>query len=205
MQFAFLKDCKTAAQRLCCMRKLLGVAASVKIKIAPLISNFTEPDDYATCCKTPDYLQWLGGMIKEIKGLEKMGYWNIVKLTSLPPGAKLINRRWVCKLKYRDGLYERHHACLVAMGYQQEKGRDYFESFSPTCSHSTIRLVLALTTVPGWYLLDLDAVCAFISSDLAPGERVYMKGPAGYNIGATWMWCLRKCASKSRAVIRWLL
>ena len=43
--------------------------------------------------------------------------------------------------------------------------------------------MLALTAVPVWYLLDLDAVCAFISSDLAPGERVYMKGPAGYNIG----------------------
>ena len=43
--------------------------------------------------------------------------------------------------------------------------------------------MLALTAVPGWYLLDLDAVCAFISSDLAPGERVYMKGPAGYGEG----------------------
>ena len=32
--------------------------------------------------------------------------------------------------------------------------------------------MLALTAVPGWYSLDLDAVCAFISSDLAPGERV---------------------------------
>jgi len=28
-----------------------------------------------------------------------------------------------------------------------------------------------------------DAVCAFISSDLAEGERVYMKGPPGYDIG----------------------
>jgi len=27
------------------------------------------------------------------------------------------------------------------MGYQQEKGRDYFESFPPTRLHSTIRLV----------------------------------------------------------------
>ena len=43
--------------------------------------------------------------------------------------------------------------------------------------------MLALIAVPGWYSLNLDAVCAFISSDLAPGERVYMKGPAGYNIG----------------------
>jgi len=69
------------------------------------------------------------------------------------------------------------------MGYQQEKGRDYFESFSPTCSPSTIRLVLALTSVPRWHSLDLDAVCAFISSDLAEGERVHMEGPPGYNIG----------------------
>ena len=67
----------------------------------------------------------------------------------------------------------------MALGYQQEEGRDYFEKKSPTFSHSTIRLVLALTAVPGWHSLDLDAVCAFISSDLAEGERVYMKGPPG--------------------------
>jgi len=35
MQFAFLKDWKTAAQRLCCEWELLGVAASIEIKIAP--------------------------------------------------------------------------------------------------------------------------------------------------------------------------
>ena len=47
MQFAFLKDWKTAAHRLRCEQELLGVAASVGIKIAPLVSNFTEPGDYA--------------------------------------------------------------------------------------------------------------------------------------------------------------
>jgi len=59
-------------------------------------------------------------MIKEIKKLEKMGCWKIVKLTSLPPGAKLINCRWVYKLTFRDDLYERHRARPVAMGYQHE-------------------------------------------------------------------------------------
>ena len=64
------------------------------------------------------------------------------------------------------------------------KGMIILRAFRPLpCSHSTIRLVLALTAVPGWYSLDLDAVCAFILNDFAPGERVYMKGPAGYNIG----------------------
>jgi len=79
------------------------------------------------------------------------------------------------------------------MRYQQEKGHDYFESFLPTCSRSTIHLVLALTPVPGWYSLDLDAVCAFISGDLAPGEYVYMKDLAGYNIGEGNCMYMLKC------------
>jgi len=45
--------------------------------------------------------------------------------------------------------------------------------FPPTCSHSTLWLVLALTSVPGWHSLDLDAVCAFISNDLA-GRRAFL-------------------------------
>ena len=78
--------------------------------------------------------------------------------------------------------YERHKARLVALGHQQETGRDYFDSFAPTCSQTTLRLVLALTAVPGRHSLDLDAVCAFISSDLAEGKHVYMKAPPGYGL-----------------------
>jgi len=73
-------------------------------------------------------------------------------------------------------FFEHHRACLIAMCYQQEKGRDGFESFFPTCSNSTIRLVLALTAVNG-RLVCGGFVCAFISIDLALGERVCMEGP----------------------------
>jgi len=41
--------------------------------------------------------------------------------------------------------------------------------------------------------LDLDAVCVFISSDLAPGERVYIKSPGGYNIGEGNCMYMLKC------------
>ena len=39
-----------------------------------------------------------------------------------------------------------------------------------------------LTSIPGWHCLDLDAVCVFISSELAEGKQVQMKGPPGYDI-----------------------
>jgi len=77
-------------QRLCCEQELLGVAASVGTKIAPLVSNFTEPDDYATYWKAPDYHEWFESLIKKIKELEMMGCWKIVKFTSVPPGSSLI-------------------------------------------------------------------------------------------------------------------
>jgi len=113
-------------------------------------------------CDAPDHAQWLESMIEEIKELEQMGCWKIVKLTSLSPGpgAKLINSCGVWKLKVWDSLYECHLARLVAMGYQREKGCDYFESFWPTCSHSTICLVLVLA-VHGRHSLDCDTVCNF--------------------------------------------
>jgi hypothetical protein len=55
----------------------------------------------------------------------------------------------------------------------------------------------AHTAVSGlaWYSFDLDAVSAFISShlDLAPGDHVYMKGLAGYNIGEDNCMYMLKC------------
>jgi hypothetical protein len=81
---------------------------------------------------------------------------------------------------YTNGEYERHKARIVALGYQQRKDVDYFASFSPTASYVTIRLVLALTVLPHWYGVDLDATGAFISAPLPPEEQGYLK--AGYDL-----------------------
>jgi hypothetical protein len=65
---------------------------------------------------------------------------------------------------------------------KQRKNVDFFASFSPTASYVTIRLVLALTALPHWYGVDLDATSAFISAPLPPEERVYLKGIPGYDL-----------------------
>ncbi len=62
----------------------------------------------------------------------------------------------------------------------QKKDIDYFESFAPTASHTTIRLVLAITAIPGFFSYAYDVVCAFISAPLSVSERVYMKAVPGY-------------------------
>ena len=109
-----------------------------------------------------------------------MGCWRVVKISTLPPGVKPITCKWVLKLKFANGVYEKHKARIVARGFEQRKGVDYFQSFSPTASQVSLRLVLALTASPGFLSVDLVATSAFISAPLQDNEQVYMTAVPGY-------------------------
>ena len=130
---------------------------------------------------SPDGMLWKEATDKEYYILEdKKKCWIKIKIKDIPRGKSLIDVRWVFKLKYKNGVFEKHRARIVAKGYLQKKDIDYFESFAPTASHITIRLVLAITAIPGFFSYDYDAVCAFISAPLPVSERVYMKAVPGY-------------------------
>ena len=45
-----------------------------------------------------------------------------------PRGKGLIEVGWVVKLRYKNGVFEKHRARIVAKGYLQKKDIDYFES-----------------------------------------------------------------------------
>lgn len=51
----------------------------------------------------------------EYHTLEKMGCWRVVKISILPPSVKLISCKWVLKLKYTNGVYEKHKARIVGL------------------------------------------------------------------------------------------
>ncbi len=124
---------------------------------------------------------WKEATDKEYYILEdKKKCWIKIKIKDIPHVKSFIDVRWVFKLKYKNGVFEKHCARIVAKGYLQKKDIDYFESFVPTASHITIRLVLAITAIPGFFSYDYDAVCVFISSPLPVSERVYMKAVPGY-------------------------
>ena len=73
--------------------------------------------------------------------------WEVVDIDVLPEDTNLIGVKWVFKIKFKNGEYDRHKSRIVALGYQQRKDVDYFASFSPTASYVTIRLVLALNCI----------------------------------------------------------
>ncbi|KAL5547348.1 hypothetical protein UlMin_007035 [Ulmus minor] len=116
-------------------------------------------------------------MADELHALEFNNTWSIV---SLPTGHHAVGCKWVYKVKFHaDGTVERYKARLVAKGYTQQEGVDFFDTFAPVAKLVTVKLLLALASVHGWSLHQLDVNNAFLHGDLS--EEVYMTIPQGYS------------------------
>lgn len=87
-------------------------------------------------------------MNEEFRALDEKKTWSIV---SFPPGKHAIGSKWVYRLKYNaDGSLDRHKARLVAKGFTQQKGVDYFDTFSLVAKLASVKLMLGLAPRQGW-------------------------------------------------------
>lgn len=66
----------------------------------------------------------------------------------------------------------------IRHGYSQVEGIDYRETFALVAKLTTVRILLSLSSLQGWYLHQLDISNAFLHGDLY--EDVYMQLPLGF-------------------------
>jgi len=87
---------------------------------------------------------WKQAMDAELHALDRNQTWTLV----LPPsGIKPIGCCWVYKLKHKsNSTIDRFKAQLVAKGFIQTEGLDYFETFSLVVKLTTVCILLALAT-----------------------------------------------------------
>ncbi|KAL2244244.1 UNVERIFIED_CONTAM: Retrovirus-related Pol polyprotein from transposon RE2 [Sesamum indicum] len=140
-----------------------------------LLSYVQEPKNYSKASRDIKRVEAMG---EELVALEHNGIWT---LEPLPPREKAIACRWVFKPKLNpDDSALRHMARLVAKGYNQVEGIDYFGSFSPVAKVVTVRVFLVVAVTMCWFLWQLDVSNAFLHRHL--DKEVYMIPPEEYHL-----------------------
>ncbi|GJZ23673.1 retrotransposon protein, putative, ty1-copia subclass [Tanacetum coccineum] len=123
--------------------------------------------------------------------LRKNKTWELVDHLA---GQKLVSCKWLFKIKeWIEGVQKpRYKARLVARGFTQRACIDYNEVFSPVVRHTSIRVILALTTCKDYELKQLDVKTAIIHRNLE--EVIYMRQPPGYEQDGMLIACKSKAA-----------
>uniref|UniRef100_A0A2N9J9T3 Reverse transcriptase Ty1/copia-type domain-containing protein n=1 Tax=Fagus sylvatica TaxID=28930 RepID=A0A2N9J9T3_FAGSY len=100
-------------------------------------------------------------------------------LVDLPPGSNTIGCKWVFRRKYRtDGTIQTFKVRLVAKGFRQREGIDYFDTYAPVARITSIRVLIALASIYKLVLHQMDVKTTFLNGDL--DEEVYMDQPEGF-------------------------
>ena len=92
-------------------------------------------------------------MFDEKATLQSTGIWDLV---ALHHGKSPVGCRWVYTVKIgSNGRVDCLKACLVAKGYTQIYGYDYYGIFSHITKIALIRLLLSTTAMSSWPLLSI--------------------------------------------------
>ena len=143
-----------------------------------LVGNNTppEPTSYSAAIKGPNRTEWELAMNVEYKSLIDKNVWECVPQ---PMDQKPLTTKWVYKYKIgADGTIVKYKARMVARGFQQVEGVDYYETYAPVAKHPTYRILFTISTLLGWSTHQVDVVTAFLNSPLR--ETVYIRAPPGY-------------------------
>jgi hypothetical protein len=96
-----------------------------------------------------------------------------------PYGCKPVGCKWVFKKKLRpDGTIENYKARIVATGYTQKEGEDFFDTYSPVARLTTIQVLLSLAASYGLLVHQMDVKTAFLNEQLE--EEIYMDQLDGF-------------------------
>ena len=117
--------------------------------------------------------QYLEAMKIEVSALLQQKTW-----TMRPRGeaANVLKSTWAFKLKrLPDGTPSKFKARFCCRGDLQKEGIDYFETYAPVVSWSTIRLLLSTVLQEEWTTRQVDYTNAFAQAEL--NEAVYIEPP----------------------------
>jgi Reverse transcriptase (RNA-dependent DNA polymerase) len=136
-----------------------------------------EPQSYEEAINHPVYgKEWTVAIQEEYDSLMRNGAWELVEM---PSGKNIVSCKWVFKAKQdANGNVVRFKARLVARGFSQAYGVDYFETYAPVAKLATYRTIFALSALEKWEIHGMDVITAYLLGKL--DEEIYMTQPEGF-------------------------
>lgn len=72
-----------------------------------------------------------------------------------------------CLIKYKlDESVDKHKTRLVAKGFTQTYGLEYFETYVHVTKMTTVRLLIVIASAQDWHISQLDITSAFLHGNL---------------------------------------
>ncbi|HEY5813547.1 MAG TPA: reverse transcriptase domain-containing protein [Terrimicrobiaceae bacterium] len=137
--------------------------------------EITTPTSYDEAVTGPQKKQWEAAIDEELRSLASNHVWELV---DTPRGANVVSNKWVFKVKrLPDGRIDRYKARLVARGFSQRYGIDYYETFAPVVRMESLRILLAIAAKEDLEVHQMDVITAYLAGELE--EEIYMEPPAG--------------------------
>jgi hypothetical protein len=138
------------------------------------------PETYVEAIRSPQADEWMKAMQEELDMLGARETWVKEKL---PSGQKEVGCRWVFLIKFdAEGNITHYKARLVAQGFSQKPGVDFYDTFSPTANQATLNVLWHISASFRWYRAQDNVTGAFLHSDL--DSEIYMRQPPGFNDGS---------------------
>ena len=137
-----------------------------------------EPWSLSEAKKRSDWPLWEKAIEEELASLKAAGTWEVI---DVPKGVNVVGSKWVFRAKKDTaGNVICYKARLVAQGFSQVPGVDYFDTFAPVARLASIRTVLAFAAAEGYETGQIDIKAAYLNGELTENEVIFMKQAPGY-------------------------
>src|SRR6266404_9735432 len=159
-----------------CDEDWVGLEAALVAETAD--SEAIEPRNLGEAKRRLDWLLWETAIHEELATLHANKTW---VLEHTLPGANVIGSKWVFKAKQdASGKVVQHKACLVAQGFTQVEGVDYFDTYTPIAHLVSSHAIIAMANHLRLELHQVNIKGAYLNGELSVDEVLYMRHPPGY-------------------------
>ncbi|GJY73253.1 retrovirus-related pol polyprotein from transposon TNT 1-94 [Tanacetum coccineum] len=119
---------------------------------------------------------WIDAIQEETHEFKRLQVWELV---SCPDKVMLIKLKWIYKIKTGEfGGVLKNKARLVALGFKQEEGINFEESFASVARIKSIRIFVANAANKNMMIFQMDVRTDFLNGELK--EEVYISQPKGF-------------------------